>query len=208
MVFKNIARIRTALPEVENIVMFYSNGTIFQTTFPQEFNIPKLGENLAASLNHMKTLYELIGIEPQEYTKMIFETDEMSIMILKLGEDSNIALFFKKEEDRELRIGAIRRYIAKIEDLIDVDRKELIFREILSKEDELNKLEEQLRSKQEHIEELKRQASTLDPKDQELEMKKLEKDWISLESDYTEINKLIDKLFHDINDLKSQIEKK
>ena len=59
MVFKNIARIKTALPEVLHIVMFYNNGTVFQTTFEQDINIPKLGGNLTELLNHIKNVYEI-----------------------------------------------------------------------------------------------------------------------------------------------------
>ena len=134
MVFKNISRIKSALPEVKDVAMFYNNGTIFQTTFEQDINIPKIGENLAEILNHMRKLYEICQIKINNYEKVIFETDNLSIMILKLGEESNIALFFKKEEDEVLKISAIRRYLAKIEDLVDMDKNEIIFQEILSKE--------------------------------------------------------------------------
>ena len=99
MVFKNILRIKAALPEVIHVAMFYNNGTIFQTTFEQEINIPKLGENLAEILNHIRKLYEISNYNFEDYKKIIFETDDISIIILKLGEDSNIALFFRKEEE-------------------------------------------------------------------------------------------------------------
>ena len=56
IVLKNITRIKNALPEVLHVAMFYNNGIVFQTTLEQEINIPKLGENLAEVLSHIKKL--------------------------------------------------------------------------------------------------------------------------------------------------------
>ena len=148
MVFKNIQRIQAALPEVKHIAMFYNNGIIFQTTFEQEINIPKLGENLAEILNHAKKLYDISNYNFENYKKIIFETDDMSIIILKLGEDSNLALFFKKEEEKELKLTAIKRYITRIEELIDMDERELIIQQIIAKEEEIKQLKESLNEKE------------------------------------------------------------
>ena len=95
MVLKSIKRIKDALPEVIHIVMFYNNGTVFQSTFDQQINIPKLGEHLAEALNQVFKSYEICNFSFSAYKKLIFETDKMSSIILKLGEDSNIALFFE-----------------------------------------------------------------------------------------------------------------
>ena len=97
MVFKSVSRIQKALPEVLHVAMFYNNGTIFQTTIDQQYNIPKLGEHMAEALNHLRKVYETCNFTLIDYKKLIFETDEISIILLKLGEDSNLALFFKKE---------------------------------------------------------------------------------------------------------------
>lgn len=131
--------------------MFYNNGTIFQTTFGSEINIPKLGENLAEALNHIRTIYEFCNLKAEEYKKLIFETEEVSIIILKLGEDSNIALFFKQEEDKELRLTAIRRYLNKVEDLMDMDADEILFQEILVKEENLKNLNNLLQEYEQQI---------------------------------------------------------
>ena len=130
-------KIKAVLPEVKHVAMFYNNGTIFQTTFEQEINIPKLGENLAEILNHTKKLYDICNYNFEVYKKIIFETDDMSIIILKLGEDSNIALFFKKEEEKELKLTAIKRYMTRIEELINMDERGLILQDIIAKEEEI-----------------------------------------------------------------------
>ena len=197
MVFKNISRIKSALPEVKDVAMFYNNGTIFQTTFEQDINIPKIGENLAEILNHMRKLYEICQIKINNYEKVIFETDNLSIMILKLGEESNIALFFKKEEDEVLKISAIRRYLAKIEDLVDMDKNEIIFQEILSKEDELKKNQERFKIIESKLKELETGESKLT--DQEK---------IALNNEKVQFNIAIDKLTKDIEQLKAKIHKK
>lgn len=155
MVFKSIEKIKAALPEVIHIVMFYNNGITFQTTFEQSINIPKLGENLAQIIGNFNQIYDLTNQESKKYEKIIFETEEVSIIILKLGEDSNIALFFKAEESKELKLHAIKRYLTKIEELIDMDKKELILQEILQYEADIENLRKDLQSKKEKINELK-----------------------------------------------------
>ena len=197
MVFKNINRIKSALPEVKHIAMFYDNGTIFQTTFEQDINIPKLGENLAEVLNHMRQLYEICQIKLKSYEKIIFETDNLSIMILKLGEESNIALFFKKEEDETLKISAIRRYLAKIEDLVDMDKNEIIFQEILSKEEEWQKNEERFKLVEAKLKDLEIGESILN--DQEK---------IALNNEKEQLNVAIDQIAKDLELLKSKIQKR
>jgi len=139
MVFKNIKRIQTALPEVLHIVMFYNNGTIFQTTFEQDINIPKLGENIAEILSHVQKLYEICNFDLVDYKKLIFETENISLIIIKLGENSNLGLFFKKEEDKDLKLNAIRRYLSRIEELIDMDKAELERQALENKEEDNGK---------------------------------------------------------------------
>jgi len=139
MVFKNIKRIQTALPEVLHIVMFYNNGIIFQTTFKQDINIPKLGENIAKMLSHVQKLYEICNFDLVDYKKLIFETENISLIIIKLGENSNLGLFFKKEEDKDLKLNAIRRYLSSIEELIDMDKAELEMKSYEEKEEDYKK---------------------------------------------------------------------
>jgi len=175
MVFKNIARIKAALPEVLHIVMFYNNGTIFQTTFEQEINVPKLGENLTEFLNHIKHVYEICNFKLDDYKKLIFETEDISVIILKLGEESNIALFFQKEEVTDIKLSSIRRYLTRIEELIDMDEKEIFLQEILAKEEQIKKTEDLLQSKQRTIQNLQENLKFLDTSELQEEFKKVEK---------------------------------
>ncbi len=207
MVFKNINRIKSALPEVKHIVMFYNNGTIFQTTFEQSINIPKLGENLAETLNHIRSLYEICNYKMEPYKKLIFETEDMSVIILKLGEESNIALFFEKEQDRELRLTAVRRYISNIETLIDMDEKELILNEILTKEDELKKLSAELQKKRELIESFKSNLLELVPKELETKQNDLKNTIIATEQECSDLEQKINLFKIDIEKLKTTIQK-
>ena len=181
MVFKNITRIKSALPEVLHVVMFYNTGTIFQTTFEQEINIPKLGVHLAEVLNHMRKLYDICQIHVEKYEKIIFETENVSIMILQLGEDSNLALFFKQEEDEVLRINKVRRYLTRIEELIDMDKKELIVQEIIAKEEQLKDLYNKL----ENLKDISEDKETI----------------------YNSLQSSVEKLKEEIYNLKAKIEK-
>jgi hypothetical protein len=187
IVFKNISRIKAALPEVLDVVMFYNNGTIFQTTYEQDINIPKLGDNLAEVLNHMRNLYGICQIPLEKYQKIIFETENVSIMILQLGEESNLALFFKGEEEESLKLGKIKRYLTKIEDLIDMDKKEFILQEILSKEENLKDLIE---------------------KSENLKNQIIETDDTKFSSDLSNLQNLISNLTEEIAVLKEKIHKK
>ena len=207
MVFKNIARIKSALPEVLHVVMFYSNGTVFQTTFEQEINIPKLGENLAELINHIKSVYELCKFKVDVYKKLIFETEDISVIILKLGEDSNIALFFKKEEEKELKLTAIKRYITKIEELIDMDEKELIFQDILVREEEVKHLKEELQKKKEKIEKVGNECKNIEEGIIEGDVKKVTKELGDLELECVNLNRDIEKKSIEIAQLKEKIEK-
>ena len=187
--------------------MFYNNGTIFQTTFEQEINIPKLGENLADFLNHIKKVYEICNYSFDNYKKLIFETDEISIIVLKLGEDSNIALFFKKEEDKELKLTAIRRYITRIEDLIDMDKKEIILHKIISKEEELNDLQETIQIKEKMINNLREKLELMDSIASEEEIKKITKELNQLEEEFIKLKQGIEHKNLEIAELKQEIEK-
>ncbi len=207
MVFKNILRIKAVLPEVKHIVMFYNNGTIFQTTFEQEINIPKLGENLAEILNHIRKLYDICNYTFENYKKIIFEADDMSIIILKLGEDSNIALFFKKEEEKELKLTAIKRYMTRIEELIDMDEKELILQDILLKEEEVKNLKDALKNKMEKIMDLRNELNDIDKGIIEGDQKKLMKELNDLESEFSSLDHEIEKKNSEIQQFKEKLQK-
>ncbi|MBN1800482.1 MAG: hypothetical protein JW891_03195 [Candidatus Lokiarchaeota archaeon] len=164
MVFKNINRIKNALPEIIHIAMFYNNGTIFQTTFDQEFNIPKMGENLARAVQRMRNVYEICNLKmgAEDYKKLIFETKDMSTIIIKLGEDSNLVLFFKQEEQVDKKLKSIRRYIKRIEELIDIDKYELDFLELKQCEDDIKELKKNLELKHQEKIKLEEESNKLE----------------------------------------------
>lgn len=202
MVLRNIERIGKALPEVEHIVMFYNDGTVFKTTFDREnrdINIPKLGENMAEILEHMRTLYGICEYSLAVYRKLVFETDDVSLILLRVGENTNIALFFKKE--REIRIRSIRRYLKKIEDLIDVDRIELMQQEIEQKEEKMNKLIIQLEPKMEEIHALRGKLKEEEEDDDEDDTDEIEE----LEKEIKHLNNEIDLARVDMERMVSEI---
>ncbi|MBY8986505.1 MAG: hypothetical protein KGD65_15645 [Candidatus Lokiarchaeota archaeon] len=206
MVFKNIQRIKKAMPEVLHIVMYYNNGTVFQTNFESSMNVPKIGEYLAEILGHIKMLYDLCNFKYQEYNKLIFETDEISTIILKLGEESNIALFFKKEDDTDLKLTAIKRYLSRIESLIDMDEKELVLQDILDKEEELKNMKVNLQLKQETLSENLILIDKINSGDEVGNVETLTKNTQSLQDEINKINVEIENLTNEITSFRGKIE--
>ena len=102
--------------------MFYNNGIIFQSTFEQEINIPKLGETLAKILANTRKINDICMFKP-DYKKLIVEMEEVTIIILKLGEDSNIALIFKNEASKEINLTPLKRYLSRIEELFYLKKR-------------------------------------------------------------------------------------
>ncbi|TFF87735.1 MAG: hypothetical protein EU548_09845 [Promethearchaeota archaeon] len=204
MVFKSVQRIKEALPEVIHIAMFYNNGTIFQTTIEQNFNIPKLGEHIAEALNHLRKVYEICNFNLEEYKKLIFETENISIIILKLGEDSNLALFLKKEIDINQKLKSIRRYIKKIEELIDTDKADLEFQELEKNEDALKNLKVKLKDKQELIQTLEQELTDLAEETSKEKIKEISKQI----QDYSEECRIISQEIEDKKTTIAQIKQK
>ncbi|TXT60588.1 MAG: hypothetical protein BAJALOKI2v1_90002 [Promethearchaeota archaeon] len=194
MVFKNIQKIKTALPEVIHIAMFYNNGIIFQTTFEEDINVPKLGENLAELVEHIRKVYDASNLEYTHYRKIIIETEDISIVIIKLGEDSNIALFLESEKSEELKLNSIRRYLKKIENLIDMDEKEIIIKEILRIENEVKSLKTILSKKEKNIENFKKSLGEKD----------IEKEVSSISEECENIREEINKKEQEIEELKKK----
>lgn len=177
MALRNIERLKDIFPDLLQIAMFYDNGTVIKTTFEQPLNIPQIGENLTQTLKHIKTLIELCKLEPSEYTKLIYEAKNLVIIILKLGEQSNLALFFRKGEG-ELEVGVIKKYLLEIEKLIDIDKVELDKQELGSLKKDLTEFERDLKMKLESLEFYKLELPKLDEK-----MKKFEADITSKQSE-------------------------
>jgi hypothetical protein len=162
MALKNIERIKAEIPEIFHIVMFYDDGTIFQTTF-QQVNIPQIGENLAESIKHIAKLFEICKIENEPYTRLIYETKTYIILVFKIGEQSNLAVFFRKGPE-EPRIGAIKNFIYRIEAVMDTDKIELDKQALEKQRTELSALEQELKTKLESIELKKPELPKLDEK--------------------------------------------
>ena len=144
MVLNDIEKLLSNIPEIENIVTFYDDGTVYQTTFEKnEVNIPKLGNELAQILSLFRNLKAKNDFT--EYRKIVYDGVNVSVIILKLGEQSNLALFFKRElSDKELQNIQIRNYVDRIQELIDIDRKTLIEKEVEKKKGDLQQLKSQL----------------------------------------------------------------
>lgn len=204
MVFKNIARIKAALPEVIHIIMFYNNGTIFQTTFEQDINIPKLGETLAKFLDKARKINEICRFKPMDYKKILLEMDEVTIIILKLGEESNIALFFRNEDSREINLTPIKRYLTRIEELIDTDKNELILKQILAKEEESKTLESLLNTKKEELDLLSEKINNVF---EESDRDKLRKEYNLMEQEWRKLKDQEETIKKELNSLKYEIEK-
>ncbi|MFX1517698.1 MAG: hypothetical protein ACFFC6_15450 [Promethearchaeota archaeon] len=202
MIEDTIERIKKKLPEVEHIVMFYNDGTVFRTTF-EEINIPKLGENISEIIVNMRRLYEGCNYKWEEYNQLVFDTDNVNVIILKLGENSNLALFFRKIRKKgELRIHSIRRYIEKVEDLLDIDQDELVIQELETKENKLDELKLQMGSQQYKLITLQEyQNETID----EEKKKEISKEIDKVNKDIMKVKEEIDKKISEINSLKENI---
>ena len=126
MVLKNIEKIREKIPGVKHVVLFYNNGLIFQTTFsPEEVNIPDLGRDLANLVNGFEDVLKESQFTPAPFQKLIYETSHIVVIIIALGEDSNLALFLEGGKRVEFSIESIRTYLERIKDLIDTDQAEI-----------------------------------------------------------------------------------
>ncbi|UCG03893.1 MAG: hypothetical protein JSW11_07885 [Candidatus Heimdallarchaeota archaeon] len=203
MIEETIERIKNKLPEVEQIIMFYNDGTVFHSTF-EKINIPKLGENISETLANMRRIYEICNYTLEDYTRLVFDTDGINVVILKLGENSNVALFFRKIRRKgELRIHTIRRYLAKVEDLLDIDQDELVLQELETKEDELDELKLQMGSQQYKL------ITLQDYRNETIEeekKKEISKEIDKVEKEILRVKEKIDKKITEINDLKEELE--
>ncbi len=204
MIEKTIERIKKTLPEVEHVVMFYNDGTVFHTTFEHTVNIPKLGENFSETLASIYKMYKICNFDLVDYNKLVFDTDDMNVIVLKLGENSNLALFFRKRKRAgELRIHSIRRYIRLAEEILDVDRVELVEQELDVKESQLLELKLQLGSQ--HYKFLTLESLLNDVKDEE-KKKKVSKEVEKVNREIMGIKEEIDKKILEIKGLKEDLE--
>ena len=118
-------KIKAKLPGVMEIIMFYNDGTIFQTTLPPNCNIPEFGNDLCQTLVSLAHVLGLYDKKTNQYRKLFYETDKYLLVIIKLGEDSNLALILDNTLQGEFQIAPIQQYIQRLQDLLDMDREEI-----------------------------------------------------------------------------------
>ncbi|MHA2225231.1 MAG: hypothetical protein ACXAC8_08505 [Candidatus Hodarchaeales archaeon] len=201
MIEQTIERIKRTLPEVEHVVMFYNDGTVFHTTFEHKVNIPKLGENISETLTSLKKIYLICNFDLESYNKLVFETNDVNVIILKLGENSNLALFFRKRRG-ELRIRSIRRYIEKAEELLDVDREELVEQNLEIKEGQLKEFKLQFGSQQYKLITLQEYLKEIT---EEEKKKQISKEIELVNREIMRIKEEIDKKIDEIDDIKEEL---
>lgn len=201
LIEKTIDRIKRTLPEVEHVVMFYNDGTVFHSTFEHKVNIPKLGENISETLASLKKIYQICNFDLESYNKLVFETTDVNVIILRLGENSNLALFFRKRRG-ELRIQSIRQYIERAEELLDVDREELVEQKLETKESQLQELKLQFGSHQYKLITLQEYLNEIKEEEKE---KQLSKEIEKTTREILRIKEEIDKKIAEINDVKVEL---
>ncbi len=121
-VHRTVERIKAKFPGLRHLVMFYNDGIVFQTDFSEEKDIPAIGENLSKLLDFARNVIQTEEENLKKYKKLIFETEEIILMIIQIGEESNLALFLANDPALDLRISPIREYLEKLEELIDLEK--------------------------------------------------------------------------------------
>lgn len=119
---KSIDKIKANLPGLIHFVMFYNDGTVFQTDFNQTLNIPQIGDHLAELLKHARKLVMNYSNSEIKYKKLIYETEKFIIFIVKLGEESNIALLFENIERTQIKLSPIQSHLERLEKLLDMNK--------------------------------------------------------------------------------------
>ncbi|SRR6056297_596614 len=126
-------KIKDELPHLENAVTFYNDGTVYFSSFPRgenEVNTPHLGIKLAEVIKSLHSIQLICEAVPKteeqyKYKRIMYETQQYLIIIIDLGQDSNIALFFKHVKGEDVNISCIKEELDILEDLIDTTEEEL-----------------------------------------------------------------------------------
>jgi len=122
---KILNNIKQDLPGLLDYIIFYNTGIVFQSTCPEKANVPAICANLNEIIKIFKQSLSCYDNTSNEYQKIIFETQKYITIILKLGKNSNLALFFDKEVVDEVNIRPIQENLSKLEELIDMDKGDL-----------------------------------------------------------------------------------
>lgn len=125
MVLRSMEKIKAKLSGVLEIVMFYNDGTVFQTTLPPNFNIPELGNDFSKTLANLVHALGMYDVGITQYRKLFYETDKYLLVIIKLGEDSNLGLLLDNTLQGEFQMAPIQQYIQRLQELLDMDREEI-----------------------------------------------------------------------------------
>ena len=126
-----VEKMKEKLPELEDVVTFYNDGMVYYSSFPDQINTPILGKTLSNLIQNTMSVNELL-LEfhdadhiQDKLRKIFFEIGGKTVLVLKLGEDSNIALFLAHKRIREIEIKCIKDDLALLEDMIDTTKDEL-----------------------------------------------------------------------------------
>jgi predicted regulator of Ras-like GTPase activity (Roadblock/LC7/MglB family) len=117
MVLMNLDRLKQELPDLDQYVVFFSDGSVFQTSFKAPYNIPKIGETLINVRNSYRELFDLMQVQNQIIKRQIIETPKFLIIIIKIDDLSFIALIFPNDVDLDKNIIRIQKCLQLIESM-------------------------------------------------------------------------------------------
>ena len=132
-------------------------------------------------------------------------TDEVQTKMLQEGFLKGSVQFNNEFDVRILT--AIKRYITRIEELVDMDQKELIIQDIIAKEEEIKHLKEVLHEKKEIIEKLGKELNNIEEEIIEGDKKIITKELNDLDLECANLNRDIEKKDIEIEQLKEKIGK-
>ncbi|OLS14466.1 MAG: hypothetical protein RBG13Loki_1951 [Promethearchaeota archaeon CR_4] len=116
MVLHDFEQIKKDFPEILHTALFLGNGMVMETTLSHEqVNIPVLGKKLVEMIDRMQDLLETSGFHNKVFQKIIFEVEDVVIIVLKLKEGDNLALFFEGRKFFEKYGPTFRQFLANLE---------------------------------------------------------------------------------------------
>ena len=199
MISHNIEQIKQLLPEVEEVMIFYDDGLVYQSSFDQSAtNIPQCGKELSNILTNIKNLYELVDFKIKGMPTLIFETEGMDMIITKIGERTNLVLFFREIiEDPTLKMEklaspSVKKQFRALRRLLDIGCIELAQQELN------NKIQELGRQYMDLVRLKLRKQKELDVLDDFYERKKISNKIEEIKKDIKEKRKELEQLKQDV----------
>jgi predicted regulator of Ras-like GTPase activity (Roadblock/LC7/MglB family) len=210
MILEVLEKIKKKLGSVlKHSAIIYTDGTVLQSTFPDNVNVRGIGDNLAEALSHLNMISEFLQYESSEFSnELIFRTPNYYILAIRTHAVIVVLILDLSPEDNgtyrtwELDdiYGTISNYLDDIKRLADWDKSEFEIEEI---KEETEKIEKE-------IEKLKETGKKIKEKDSELreEKKKIRDE----KKEIREIEKIapeeeVDKIQKDLEKLKKKEEK-